>query len=130
MRISSILIAASAVAAPALAEPTVELSTGLEYQEGEYGTGESIEIWTVPTRVRVQSGQVILSATLPYLRVDAPGNVVRGGGGILGLPILIDPTAPRESVRRDGVGDLELAAAYGVPTDDVGIAFPGQCKRT
>src|SRR3546814_10317928 len=76
MRISSILIAASAVAAPALAEPTVELSTGLEYQEGEYGTGESIEIWTVPTSVRVQSGQVILSATLPYLRVDAPGNVV------------------------------------------------------
>src|SRR3546814_19926239 len=100
MRISSILIAASAVAAPALAEPTVELSTGLEYQEGEYGTGESIEIWTVPTSVRVQSGQVILSATLPYLRVDAPGNVVGGGGGILGLPIIIAPNEPPERVRR------------------------------
>lgn len=128
MRISSILIAASAVAAPALAEPTVELSTGLEYQEGEYGTGKSIETWTVPTSVRVQSGQVILSATLPYLRVDAPGNVVGGGGGTLGLPIVIDPTQPPERARREGVGDLELGAAYVVPTDAIGLTLSGQVK--
>ena len=129
MRISSILFAAPALAATsAMAEPTVEISTGLEYQEGEYGTGESIETWSVPISVRVPSGQVILSATLPYLRVDAPGNVVGGGGGLLGLPIIVDPTEPPDRVRREGIGDLELGAAYMVPSDDIGLTLSGQVK--
>ena len=127
MRNSSILFAISALAlaAAALAEPTVELSTGLDYREGDYGTGESIETWEVPTSLRVQSGQVIFSATLPYLRVDAPGNVVGGGGGILGLPIIVDPTEPPGRVRREGIGDLELGAAYTIPrvTPFVGVGY-------
>ena len=130
MRLSSTLFAASALslAAPALAEPTVELSTGLEYEEGEYGTGESIETWRVPASVRIQSGQVQFSATLPWLRVDAPGNVVGGGGGILGLPIIVDPTQPPDRIRREGIGDLELGAAYTVPTRAVGLTLSGQVK--
>lgn len=129
MHMPSTLIAVSAaLAAPALAEPTVELSTGIDYREGDYGTGESIETWEVPTTVRVQSGQVVLSATLPYLRVDAPGNVVGGGGGLLGLPIIVDPTEPPDRVRREGIGDLELGAAYTVPSDSVGLTFSGQVK--
>ena len=130
MRNSSILFAISALAlaAPAMAEPTVELSTGLDYREGDYGTGESIETWEVPTSLRVQSGQFLFSATLPYLRVDAPGNVVGGGGGILGLPIIVDPTEPPGRVRREGIGDLELGAAYTVPSEDIGLTFSGQVK--
>ena len=42
MRNSSLLFAISALAlaAPAMTEPTVERSTGLDYREGDYGTGE------------------------------------------------------------------------------------------
>jgi hypothetical protein len=117
-----------AIAAPAVAKPTVELSTGLDYEEGDYGTGESIETWRVPTSVRVQSGDVTFSATLPWLRIDAPGNVVGGGGGILGLPIIVDPTQPPERIRREGVGDLELGAAYTLPSRAVGLTLSGQVK--
>lgn len=129
MRIPSIFFAAMVlIPASAAAAPAVELSTGLDYREGEYGTGERIETWEVPASVRVQSGRVIVSATLPYLRVDAPGNVVGGGSGILGLPIIVDPTEPPGRVRREGIGDLELGAAYIVPSEAVGLTLSGQVK--
>lgn len=137
----SIFIAASLVATPALAEqaneqsqairpqpagPAIESLTGLEYQQGEFGTGQRIETISIPTSLRVSTGQVQFSATLPYLRVDAPGNVV--GGGLLGLPIIIDPTEPATRIRRQGLGDLRLGAAYTVPSASVGLTFSGQAK--
>lgn len=139
----SILIAASLAAAPAWAEqpgeesrairpapagPAVELSTGLEYQQGEFGTGQRIETTTIPSTLRVAAGGVQLSATLPYLRVDAPGNVVGVGGGLLGLQIIVDPTQPAARVRREGLGDLRLGAAYTVPTSAIGLTLSTQLK--
>lgn len=114
---------------PAPRGPAMELSTGLEHQEGDYGTGERIETLSVPTSLRIGVGQVQFSATLPYLRIDAPGNVVGGGGtGFLGLPIIVDPTQPAARERREGIGDLRLGAAYTVPSAAVGLTFTGQLK--
>lgn len=136
----SIAIAASA-ATPASAQrsdvelvaaerpgPTAELSTGIEYHEGEFGTGQRIETIAVPASLRVTRGNVQLAATLPYLRIDAPGNVVGGGGGLLGLPIIVDPTQPATREHRAGIGDLRLGATYTVPSASVGLAFTGQIK--
>lgn len=136
----SIAIAASAAMpasaqrsdeAPVAAErsgPAAELSTGIDYHEGEFGAGQRIETIAVPASLRVATGNVQLSATLPYLRVDAPGNVVGGGGGLLGLPIIVDPTRPATRERREGVGDLRLGATYTVPSASVGLAFSGEVK--
>jgi len=112
---------------PVLSKPAVEISTGFEYQEGKYGTGQKVETISIPTSVRVTTGRFQFSATLPYVRIDAPGNVV-GGGGVLGLPILIDPNQTATRTRREGLGDLKLGAAYTVPSTIVGLSLLGQVK--
>lgn len=108
-------------------EPAAELASGIEYKEGRYGTSERVEILSAPTTVRVTSGQVQLSASLPYVRVEGPGNLV-GGGGLLGLPIIVDPTRPGTRSKREGIGDLRAAAAYTLPTSSIGLAFTGEVK--
>lgn len=118
----------SAAVRPAPSGPAVELSTGLEYQEGKYGTGQKVETTSIPTNLRVSTGRFRFTATLPYLRIDAPGNVVGGGGGFLGLPIIVDPTQPATRVRREGLGDLRLGAAYTVPSSSLDLTLLGQVK--
>jgi hypothetical protein len=109
---------------PAPASRAVEVSTGIEYQKGKYGTAQKVEALSIPTNLRVSTGRVQFTATLPYLRIDSPGNVV-GGGGIFGLPIIVDPTRPATLDRREGIGDLRLGAAYSVPSSSLGLTFTG-----
>ena len=113
---------------PAPSGPAVEFSSGLEYQEGDYGTGGKIETLSIPSNLRVTTGRFQFSATLPYVRVDAPGNVVGGGGGVLGLPIIVDPTRPATRDRRESLGDLKLGASYLMPISVVDLAITGQVK--
>jgi len=47
---------------PVLSKPAVEISTGFEYQEGKYGTGQKVEIISIPTSVRVITGRFQFSA--------------------------------------------------------------------
>lgn len=129
-----LLLAAPAVAQQR-AEPVshpgnarAELSVGAEYQTGDYGIGERIERRSAVASARLVKGSVILSASLPYTQVDAPGNVVTGGGGLFGLPIIVDPTRPAARVRRRGVGDLRLGAAWVAPIKAVDLAAYGQVK--
>jgi hypothetical protein len=113
---------------PAPASRAVEVSTGIEYQKGKYGTAQKVEALSIPTNLRVSTGRVQFTATLPYLRIDSPGNVVGGGGGIFGLPIIVDPARPATRDRREGIGDLRLGAAYSVPSSSLGLTFTGQVK--
>lgn len=118
----------SAQARPAAAQ--VGFSTGLDHQKGRYGTDQSIETSAIRSAVAVRTGRVQLSASLPYLRIDAPGNVVAGGGGgrgFFGLPV-IDPARPSERTVRQGLGDLRLGADYGVPVKGFGMTLSGQVK--
>jgi len=41
---------------------------------------------------------------------------VVGGGGILGLPIIVDPTRPDARQVRSGIGDLRLGASHSLAT--------------
>lgn len=130
-----LLLLASPAAAQQRAEPVsrpgnarAELIVGAEYQTGDYSIGERIESRSAVAGARVVRGRVIVSASLPYIRVDAPGNVVTGGGGLFGLPIIVDPTRPGARVRRQGVGDLRLGAAWVAPLKAVDLATYGQVK--
>lgn len=107
-----------------------EFSTGIDYQEGDYGTGERIALVSVPATLRVRTGRVTLSASIPYQRLEGPGNAV-GGGGLLGLPIIIDPTRPATRQVREGLGDARLAAAYTIPGKKLGgvtLSLTAQAK--
>ncbi|MBB3991689.1 hypothetical protein [Croceicoccus naphthovorans] len=107
--------------------PQFEISTGVEYEEGDYGTDTKINILSVPTSVKLSTGDLQLIATLPYRRVEGPSSVVPGG--VLGLPILLDPNQPQtENVTREGWGDLELGVVYAIPTTVVNLAISGSVK--
>ncbi len=130
---AALLVASSATAQRA-SEPVSqasraqgELTAGVQYQTGEYGTGERIETRSAAAGARVAAGRLILSAALPFTRIDAPGNVVPGGG-LLGLPIIVDPSRPATRVRRQGVGDARLGAAWVLPVKALDLAAFGQVK--
>jgi opacity protein-like surface antigen len=132
---AALLLLASPALAQQVSEPVSrapradgELTAGVQYQTGEYGTGESIETSSAVAGARVVVGRVILSASLPYTRIDAPGNVVTGGGGLLGLPIIVDPSRPATRVRRQGLGDARLGAAWVLPVKALDLAAYGQVK--
>lgn len=107
--------------------PQIELSTGVEYEEGDYGTDGRINILSVPTSLKVSTGRLQLIATLPYRRVEGPSNVFPGG--VLGLPILFDPNQLQsENITREGWGDLEIGTIYSIPTNIVNMALSGSVK--
>ena len=114
--------------APARTGPGFELSSGIAYQRSEFGKGTRIETLSIPTGASIALGRFQFSATLPYLRVDAPGNVIGGGGSLLGLPIIVDPTRPADRERKRGVGDLRLGAAYTIPSSHIDLSIGGQVK--
>lgn len=96
----------------------LELSTGIDFERGDFGTGSEIEKLAVPLTVRASSGRVHASAQLPWVRVTAPENVIAPTGP-LGLPILIDPSRPATVSTREGIGDLRVGVAYELPTSGV-----------
>jgi hypothetical protein len=109
----------STIIAEPLAEPDLRLtaSTGAIYSSGDYGGPENTDIVVVPFSLRLNAGDLRVSATLPYLRIDSPGNVVGGGDG---PPIVIDPNVSSTRTVRDGFGDLSLGAVYTLPSDFFG----------
>jgi hypothetical protein len=125
------ILGAALTAAPAAAQKaTTEFSTGIDYQTGKYGTGERIDILSAPATVRHRNGRVSLVATIPYHRVEGPSNAV-GGGGLLGLPIIVDPTRPSTRTVREGIGDARVGAAYTIPRESLGgvaLSLSGQVK--
>jgi hypothetical protein len=107
---------------------TLSVTGGASYSSGEYGTGLKTEIWVVPFSLRARTGPLRLTATLPYLRIDSPGNVIAGVGG---APIIVDPNASTTRVVRDGLGDLSLGATYTLPSSVLGaldIDIAGRVK--
>jgi hypothetical protein len=147
MRIALSILPFAVMAAPAFAQQSApadpaqqpaanrgssaaaEFVTGVEYQEGEYFTGERVEILTVQNAARLRVGQTVFSVSLPWHRIEAPGNVIGGGGGIFGLPIIVDPTQPTTRERRSGIGDLRLGVAQTLPSvAGVELTLSGQVK--
>ena len=114
--------AAEGAAAPSPTAPTaappapyaVSFSVGADYSSGKYGGTEATKIWIAPISATVKADSWRFSATIPYLRISGPGGVVIGPDG---RPL---PGVPGASGKRDGFGDLSLAATYSLPTDALG----------
>jgi hypothetical protein len=104
---------------------SLSASAGIDYSRGEYGADEKTSLLVVPLSVRAGVGGLRVSATLPYLRIDSPGNVVSGGPG---GPIIVDPNAPSTRDVRKGFGDLSLGAAYGIPFAGLDLDLSARVK--
>jgi hypothetical protein len=101
---------------------SLSATTGIDYSVGNYGLAEKTKILVVPFSLRAQTGQLALTATLPYLRIDSPGGVVVGPGG---EPL---PGVPSAGGVRDGLGDLSLGATYTIPLGGPEFALGGRVK--
>lgn len=120
-------LAAMLVAVPAAAQDRnaarrtdrigLSFTTGADYSVGDYGGPSDTKILVVPFSLRAKTGALRVSATVPYLRIDGPGNIVGGGEG---GPIIIDPNAANPRQVREGLGDLSLGATYSLPPEGLG----------
>lgn len=110
-----------ACSAPAWSQETkdsLSITTGLDYSQGDYGTGSDTEIIVVPITSRYKTGDIRLSASLPWLHIKGASSIVGGGDG---GPIIIDPNAPRTS--RSGIGDLTLGVNWAPPEERLGFGL-------
>lgn len=86
------------------ANSTFELASGVDYSAGHYGAAVDTTVWSVPVDLKAQIGRLRLQASLPYVFINGPGQLV--GGVIVSAP---DSTT---TTSRSGFGDLNLTAAY------------------
>lgn len=96
--------------------PTLSVTSGVDYSTGDYGTAVDTDILVAPLSARLKVGDLRLSASVPYIRING-ANIVAGDGG----PIIVDPNAPRTS--RSGIGDVTLGASYAIPEERLGFGL-------
>lgn len=117
---------AFSAASPALAQSagTFSLSSGVDYSQGDYGSGETTKIIVAPVTASYRTDLLRLSASVPYIRIDGSGVVL----GPDGQPL---PGVPTTDGTRSGFGDLTLGATVSTPADALGgleVEFGGRVK--
>lgn len=94
------------------AEPTFRFSTGVDYSSGDFGENTDTEVTYVPFTGRMTLGHWTFRATVPFLEINGPADVIvgddGGGGETTGAP----GTGPRRVV--SGLGDTTLATTYSI----------------
>jgi hypothetical protein len=106
--VAAFAVAAAGGAAGAHAEG-LTLATGFDYTSGKYTGTEETQILYVPFIAKYETGPWAFRATVPYLRITGPGNVIGAGADRV--------TVPGASTTRrteSGLGDVVLSGFYNV----------------
>ena len=94
--------------------PAVEytFNTGYDYSKGNYGLPLATEIITLPLSLACTSGQTTWELSMPYMRIDGPGDVIPGIGRLSGRLVLVKTT-------NRGLGDITLGVKrnFAPPAD-------------
>lgn len=117
----------------------VTFGVGIDYSSGDYGTGTTTDILSVPFSARYASGNWTYKASVPWLRVSGDPNVLPGLGQVVNTNphgrgrggVVVPGTTPTgpESGTASGIGDLNLSATYGFDTGGpFGIDLTGKAK--
>jgi outer membrane putative beta-barrel porin/alpha-amylase len=85
------------------------VAVGAEYTTGKFGGTESTDTLYIPVVVRYETGPWVLKATVPWLRITGPGNVIGAGADRVVVPGV-------NNARRteSGLGDIVLSGFYNV----------------
>ena len=103
------------------------LQAGTDYTQGQFN-GQEYETVSASAGAAYTHGRLTLSASIPYLVTTAPANLVVSQGGLLGTPLFATPASQTTRVRRQGIGDLTLQAAYQLPTHGFDAVVAGAAK--
>lgn len=90
--------------------PRTSVAVGAEYSTGKFGGTESTDTLYIPVVIRHETGPWVLKATVPWLRVTGPGNVIGAGADRVIVPG--GGNAPRRT--ESGLGDIVLSGFYNV----------------
>lgn len=102
--------AAKANAAAQDTGPKPEFSSGVTWLDGKYGQPTDTSILYAPFTAAYRSSMWKVDATLPYLDVRGPGNVVGAGG----TPTVVGSGSTKVTDRA-GLGDLTLGGSAILP---------------
>lgn len=109
------LLCALPLAAAAADDTGTSLSAGIERTRGDYGQGEDTTITYVPFTAKVGNRPWQFGLTVPWIRVEGPGNVTRDAGRFRG--------GGGGSRTEEGLGDVIAFATRALGTMADGTAF-------
>jgi hypothetical protein len=101
--------ASQAVAAQQGEAPRTSVAVGAEYSTGKFGGTETTDTLYIPVVIRHETGPWVLKATVPWLRITGPANVIGGGADRVVLP-----GASTGRRTESGLGDIVLSGFYNV----------------
>lgn len=95
----------------------LSVSLGGAAWHGDFGAPTDTNIESLLVGVRYRTGDLRLSATIPYMRIRSNGTFLAGLGG---TPLFVAPNIRSVDRTRDGFGDVTLGASYLLPRPGVG----------
>ncbi|WP_373489689.1 transporter [Parasphingorhabdus sp.] len=109
-------------------ETRFELLAGVDHVQGDVGEDLDYETVFATTGVAMTSGRFSASASIPYISSTAPREVIINQGGLFGTPLLASDSTQTGQVKREGIGDLSLNAAYQLPVSGVNASIGASVK--
>lgn len=105
----------------------LSVSLGSLYASGDFGTATNTSIWSSALSLRYRTGDLRLSASLPWMRIQSNAVIFTG---IDSTPVLVAPTSQSRRRTAQGLGDLTLGAAYTIASPELGfdVELSGRMK--
>lgn len=110
-----------------VSETDVTLSAGVDYASGNVN-GQGYETVSMTSGISARSGRFSLAASVPYVVTTAPEELIVSNGGVLGTPLLSQPSTQSREVTREGIGDLILQGGYAFPIGSLEAFIAGNVK--
>jgi hypothetical protein len=93
------------------AEPQISTEFGIQYETGDYGTGETTTIWTAPLTLKYYPNKKLdFELYVPFIRTSNTTTIIAGGrhgrGGT--------QRSVRSSGSQMGLGDVSLTTGYNL----------------
>ncbi|MFV9616359.1 MAG: hypothetical protein ACNYZG_10415, partial [Gammaproteobacteria bacterium] len=98
-------------------EGEFSLLTGLEYQEGDYGTPESTSLLRIPISITYRKTNFSLYASMPILFASSDGDIITSSK--TSMPKTTESVSPSGKGQQTvaGIGDMVLSASYYFTAD-------------
>ena len=98
---------------------------GASFSTGDYGTGQDVDIWSVPFTASFETGRWNLGLTVPYISITSAGDVVGGTDA----PVVTKKKKTKttggvvDRTTETGLGDIVGSVGYALLSGNDGMPF-------